>query len=111
MNYLEPHNLIAPGIPSQQAIEAYQRDGVVCLKNAFDGEWIEQGRRAVAAALRSVKSSDQHRSHKQKGEQGNFFFDTFLWKRLPSFKKYTFESPASKLSPTGYANPILITIF
>ena len=32
---------LAPGIPEDDAIEAYQRDGVVCLRSAFSDEWIE----------------------------------------------------------------------
>ncbi len=44
---------LAPGIPGADAIEAYQRDGVVCLRNAFNDEWVEKGRRAVGTALRA----------------------------------------------------------
>ena len=89
---------VAPGIPGADAIEAYHRDGVVCLKGAFDDHWVEKGRRAVAAAIRSQASSSQHASHKNDGEDGRFFFDTFLWKRLPSWRTFTFDSPASELA-------------
>lgn len=41
---------LASGIPGADAIEAYQRDDVVCLRNAFNDEWVEKDRRAVVAA-------------------------------------------------------------
>ena len=31
----------ATGWPPESAVQAYQRDGVVCLRNAFDAEWVE----------------------------------------------------------------------
>ena len=89
---------VAPGVPGEEAIAAYERDGVVCLKNAFGDEWVEKGRRAVAAAIRSQANSKEHASHKETGESGRFFFDTFLWKRLPSWRDFTFNSPAGELA-------------
>ena len=45
------------GAPSEDAIRAYERDGVVCLRKAFSREWVEQGRRAVAAGIRTRSRS------------------------------------------------------
>jgi hypothetical protein len=45
---------LAPAIPGGDALEVYQRDGVVCLRGAFSDEWIEKGRCAEAAALRQA---------------------------------------------------------
>ena len=94
---LQFHNL-KNGRPGQAAIDAYERDGVVGLKAAFSPEWVNQGRRAVAAALRSKSRSEQHESYTRNGEKGAFYFDTFLWKRLPSFNNFTFNSPAASLA-------------
>ena len=74
---IEKYQPLSPGVPGDDAIAAYHRDGVVCLKSAFDDEWVEKGRRAVAAALRSKARSDQYTSHRESGEQGRFFYDTF----------------------------------
>ena len=111
MELIETHKVDGPGIPSKEAIAAYQRDGVVCIKHAIDTEWIEQGRRAVAAALRSSALSDQHRSHRETGESGRFFFDTFLWKRLPSFKAFTFDSPCAELARSVMQSESLLLYF
>ncbi len=95
---IEKYHPIAPGVPGEDAIAAYQRDGVVCLRGAFSDAWVDHGRRAVAAALRASARSGEYRGHRKDGERGRFFFDTFLWKRLPSFRKFTFESPAAELA-------------
>ena len=91
-------DLVAPGTPGADAIEAYRRDGVVWLRGALDEQWVDQGRRAVSAALRQRTQSDEHWRLQKSGESGVFFFDTFLWKRLPSWRRFTFESPAASIA-------------
>ena len=108
---LESFELDATGKPGEDAVRAYERDGVVCLRGAFSDDWIEQGRRAIAAVIRTRSYSDQHATHQKKGESANFFFDTFLWKRLPSFRKFTFESPASALARTVMRSRSLLLYF
>ena len=98
IEHLQSFELDSAGRPGEDAVQAYERDGVVCLRNAFSREWVEQGRRAIAAVIRTQSQSDLHSTHQGKERSGNFFFDTFLWKRLPSFRKFTFESPASGLA-------------
>ncbi len=95
---LKGFKLTSIGHPGKAAIDTYQRDGVVCLRGAFNDHWVETGRRAVAAALRSRTNNEQHFSYQKKGESGKFFYDTFLWKQLPSFQKFTFDSPAADLA-------------
>ena len=69
---LESFELDATGKPGEDAVRAYERDGVVCLRGAFSDDWIEQGRRAIAAVIRTRSYSDQHATHQKKGELGNF---------------------------------------
>ena len=98
LEHLQGFELDSAGKPGEDAVQTYERDGVVCLRNAFSQEWVEQGRRAVATVIRTRSHSNLHSAHQEEGQSGNFFFDTFLWKRLPSFQKFTFESPASELA-------------
>lgn len=111
MQEIETFQPIAPGVPGEDAIAAYRRDGVVCLRGAFDHDWVEKGRRAVAAALRSSTRSELYSSYRRGGEQGRFFFDTFLWKRLPSFREFTFESPAAELARHTMQSQSLLLYF
>ena len=110
----ENAELILPGkdgLPTAAAIKAYERDGVVCLKNAFDEAWVAQGRRAVAAAIGTASRSALREDHVESGEKGLFFFDTFLWPRLPSFAKFSFESPAARLAKTVMRSRGLLLYF
>ena len=102
---------VATGEPGEEAILAYERDGVVCLRGAFDAEWVALGRRAVAAALRTRARSREHARHRKRDESGVFFFDTFLWRRLPSFRRFTFESPASALARAVMRSSSLLLYF
>ena len=108
---IEAFEPVAPGVPGEEAVAAYQRDGVVCLKGAFGSEWVEKGRRAVAAALRARSKSTEYESHREQGERGRFFFDTFLWKRLPSFREFTFASPAGELARRVMRSESLLLYF
>ena len=95
---LESFVVKANGEPCKDALNAYDRDGVVCLRSAFNNHWISAGRRAIAASLRSHSAIATHERHVKPGESGAFFFDTFAWKRLPSFRHFTFNSPAASLA-------------
>ena len=95
---LESFSLTPGGKPRKKALLAYERDGVVCLRRAFSQEWVSLGRRAVAAAIRCKTMADTLYSHTKRGDEGAFFFETFVWKRLPSFRRFTFESPAASLA-------------
>ena len=98
MKTLKRYSLGKEGLPTAAAIKAYERDGVVCIENAFDPEWVSHGRRAVAAAISTAAKSALREDHVVNEGKGLFFFDTFLWRRLPSFRKFTFESPAAHLA-------------
>ncbi|MDG2238193.1 MAG: phytanoyl-CoA dioxygenase family protein [Arenicellales bacterium] len=111
MRALKKFALGSDGLPTRGAVAAYQRDGVVCLENAFSDDWVQQGRRAVAAAIRTASNSLAREDHKNDGESGTFFFDTFLWKRLPSFERFTFRSPAARLAQRVMRSRSLLLYF
>ena len=111
MQTLRKYRLDKNGLPSRAAVVAYERDGVVCLENAFDEAWVAQGRRAVAAAIGTAGRSQLREYHAESGEKSLFFFDTFLWPRLPSFAKFSFESPAARLAKTVMRSRGLLLYF
>lgn len=108
---LESFSLTPGGKPGRKAVLAYERDGVVCLRGAFDEEWVSLGRRAVAAAIRSKSGTDTLYSQTKRADEGAFFFDTFVWKRLPSFRRFTFESPAASLARDVMRSSSLLLYF
>ena len=111
MQTLRKYRLDKNGLPSRTAVATYERDGVVCLENAFDEAWVAQGRRAVAAAIGTAGRSQLREDHVESGEESLFFFDTFLWPRLPSFTKFTLESPAARLARTVMRSQSLLLYF
>ena len=77
MRTLKKFSLSSDGLPTRGAVAAYQRDGVVCLEGAFNNEWVQQGRRAVAAAIGIASDSPAREDHKNDGESGTFFLIPF----------------------------------
>ena len=80
-----------------EAIDTFQRDGIVLLKGLFDEGWVEHLREAVAQdmAAPSPMWKDVHR-----GGTGNFFGDTFVWAHVPGFRKFLRESPVAEVAAT-----------
>ena len=81
MKTLKRYSLGKDGLPTASAINAYERDGVVCLQNALDAEWVAKGHRAVASVSRTASKSTLREDQKGEDGAGLFFFDTFLWPR------------------------------
>ena len=98
------------GLPSESAIEAYERDGVVCLRGAFDATWI-----ATLAEGMEIAIAEAYRESKfhiaEPGEPGFFFYDTFMWKRIDNFRRFAMESPAADLARTIMRSTSLIYYF
>ena len=111
MQTLRKYRLDKNGLPSRAAVVAYERDGVVCLENAFDEAWVAQGRRAVAAAIGTAGRSQLREDHAESGEKSLFFFDTFYWPRRLSCTKFTLESPAARLARTVMRSQSLLLYF
>jgi ectoine hydroxylase-related dioxygenase (phytanoyl-CoA dioxygenase family) len=87
---------VADGDPGGAAIEALERDGVVCLKAAFDVAWVELLRQAVDISM--LRVGENSFTVAVPGEAGVFFSDNFMWKRIPEFRRFVFESPAADLA-------------
>lgn len=78
-------------------VEAYSRDGVICLRSAFSPEWVELLRAGVDQALSSP--GPQAEVH-GRGSTGLFIDDVYMWKRLDAFRRFVFESPARAIAGT-----------
>lgn len=87
---------VARGDPGEAAITAMERDGVVCLRHAFDPQWMSLLEDAVELCMRAP-GNDSY-AVRRPGETGMFFTDNFMWKRLPEFRRFVFESPAADLA-------------
>jgi len=78
---------------SQADIEAYQRDGVVCLRNVIPQEWVERLREGVEA---DIASPGPHLEiYTRDDDPGMFFNDFDLWRHVPALKEFIFDGPCA----------------
>ena len=88
---------VAPGEPGEDAIRAFERDGVVCLREAFAPEWVDAVSRGMDLAQREPRPGYAY-TIAEPGEPGYFFYDTFMYQRIPEFERFYRESPAADLA-------------
>lgn len=78
-----------------EAIEAYERDGVVCLRKATSVEWLTVIEQGISNAL-SGGSADLD-IVQIKGDTGRFSFSSQAWRQVEPFRRFIFESPLPDL--------------
>ncbi|MCZ6721349.1 MAG: phytanoyl-CoA dioxygenase family protein [Proteobacteria bacterium] len=88
------------------SIEAYERDGVVCLRGVIAPHWIELLRQGVE---RDLGEPGPHvEIYTKDGDPGLFFNDFDLWRHNPKMKAFAFEGPcaeiAARLTRSTYIN-------
>ncbi|BBK41374.1 phytanoyl-CoA dioxygenase [Allostella vacuolata] len=77
-------------------IEAYERDGIVCLRGRFDAGWIARMAAATDAAM--AAPGPHAEDYTPPGRPGRFFGDLDLWQRHDAFRRFVFESPAAGIA-------------
>ena len=78
-------------------VAAYDRDGVACLRQAFDPGWVDRLRTAVE---RDLAAPGPNATNFAEGSTaGKFFGDMFMWKQDPDFRAAALESPAPAIPP------------
>ena len=88
----------ADGLPGADAVEAYERDGVVSLRHAFAPEWVALIAEGMETAISDAVERDTAFTISAPGEEGVFYYDTFMWKRIEAFRRFAFESPAADIA-------------
>ena len=85
----------ATGVPGAEAIAAYKRDGVVCLRGAFGRDWLDVIESGIEQAMAlHGPSSDKVTPE---GDEGYFYYDSMMWKEVEPFRRFIFESHAADL--------------
>jgi ectoine hydroxylase-related dioxygenase (phytanoyl-CoA dioxygenase family) len=77
-------------------VEAFARDGAVCLRGLFDAEWIELLRDAVEKD--KAEPGPMVRRNTPEGRPGEFFVDFQLWQRWDEARRFVFDSPAPAIA-------------
>jgi ectoine hydroxylase-related dioxygenase (phytanoyl-CoA dioxygenase family) len=86
-----PGNMITEG-----DIAAYERDGVICLRNAFDRDWVDR----MYTATDRVLNQPRHRGREgtKDGESGRFHINNFMSRWDNDFRAFIEESPAAYIA-------------
>jgi len=76
--------------------EAYEKDGVSCLRAIFPLEWLTFLADAIEEAM--AEPGPHADEYTRKGGAGRFFGDLELAERLPLFRRFALESPAAEIA-------------
>jgi ectoine hydroxylase-related dioxygenase (phytanoyl-CoA dioxygenase family) len=76
-------------------IAAYERDGVVCLRDLFDRAWLDH---LAAAVEQAMAAPGPYADDYRRGGRGRFFGDLYMWNRLAGFRDFVFDSPAARIA-------------
>jgi len=80
-------------ILSRDIVEAYQRDGAVCVRGLFSPEQVAQARRAIDAVLATPSELSIVASRPE--DPGRFVEDFCNWRRIPELEDFARRSPAA----------------
>ena len=77
-------------------LATFQRDGAVCLRGMFDGDWIEYLKPAIDLARANHGPFTQ--VHAMPGEDSCTFVDYRTSDRLPAFRSFVTEGPGAEIA-------------
>ena len=81
---------------AEDDVDAFRRDGVVCLRRKFDEDWLELAR---AGAERNLREPGPYAHTYAKDDVGHVFFnDVANWERIPEFERVLVHSPAGRIA-------------
>jgi len=78
------------------ALVAFNKDGVVCLRNAFSKQWLDKIEQGILKALNGT--SENIDIVKKSQDKGRFSFSSQAWKNVSPFKEFIFESPMADIA-------------
>ncbi len=82
---------------SADRVDAYQRDGVLLLKDAF-GDWVPRLRRGLERNLAAPQAYRFPAESTRPGEPGRFFDSYCNWPLIPEYRDFVFHSAAASLA-------------
>lgn len=83
-----------PGELSPSDVEAFQCDGVICIRGAIPRDWIDRMAEAVERTIAQPTPIGAAISMQDKG----FTNDIFMWLADAEYRAFIFESPAVRLA-------------
>ncbi len=82
---------------TQEEIDTYNENGIVCLRGLFSKEWVEKLRDAAEFSMKTPGDLAIELA-KERQETGRFFHDIFVWRYNEICKNFVFNSPAAEIT-------------
>jgi len=86
----------ADGLVTKSEREQFAQDGVVCLRQRFEPEWIEMLADGIDSNM--LAPSPLYAENRSLDGKGRYCEDTWIWQRFPQFRKFIFDSPAAQIA-------------
>jgi ectoine hydroxylase-related dioxygenase (phytanoyl-CoA dioxygenase family) len=80
---------------TEEEKQAFEHDGVVCLRGRFERSWIDRLRDATE---RSLAEAGAHTREYRTNDGGRFHANQFLWLHDDDVKAFVFDSPAATIA-------------
>lgn len=77
-------------------IDAYERDGAICLRGAFSDHWLTIAAEGIAKDI--AEPGPLHTMQSQRGEPGFFLTDFCMAQRIAEFRTFVVGSPAGEIA-------------
>ena len=84
----------------QADMDAYNDQGVVCLRGMFDQDWVTRMRAAMTRYLESERGAHRRRVAQLPGEEAKFTINRFMSVYDPEFLAFRNDSPAAEIAAT-----------
>jgi len=81
---------------SQQTIEQFDRDGVVCLRNVFEKKWIDKLAKGVEKNFKNP--GPYHTVYTNEDNPGGFYDDYCNWSRIEEYRDFIMSSGAGEIA-------------
>lgn len=85
-----------PPLVSTDDIEAFDRDGVVCLASVISPAWIARLRTGVEATLADPSPRGRLWNRDAQGRESRY--DSQVWRTRPEYQAFVFESPLAEIT-------------
>lgn len=79
-----------------QLVEAFARDGAVCVRGAFSADEVALVARGIERNL--AEPSERALVASRPDDPGRFFEDFCSWQRIPEYEQFVRESPAAEVA-------------
>lgn len=93
---LNSFQLNADGSIPQAARNSFANDGVVCIRQAINQDWLNIIEEGIELALNGASTNVD--IVKREGDEGSFSFSSGAWPKVEPFKRFIFESPMADIA-------------